>query len=96
MIVFVGSAIKLGGLIEVAENRLDEDIEIVNEDISILRQENEILLKAQGADFIVYDTEPYLNDAEEIVSIIKRIYRDRKSTRLNSSHPTTSRMPSSA
>ena len=27
---------------------------------------------------------------------IKRLKKDRKSTRLNSSHPTTSRMPSSA
>ena len=33
---------------------------------------------------------------EHIHSVIEFLYVDRKSTRLNSSHPTTSRMPSSA
>ena len=35
-------------------------------------------------------------DKEELQSADKVIFPDRKSTRLNSSHPTTSRMPSSA
>ena len=34
--------------------------------------------------------------AEQVAPLLKDLQLDRKSTRLNSSHPTTSRMPSSA
>ena len=78
MIVFVGNEIKLGGLIEVAKQRLKEDVVCIEENFNIRRQENDILLKAENASFIVYDTESYLNDAEEIIAIIKRIYRTNK------------------
>ena len=33
---------------------------------------------------------------EKLTEVVMDVGRDRKSTRLNSSHPTTSRMPSSA
>jgi len=78
LIVFVGNEIKLGGLIEVAKQRLKEDVVCIEENFNIRRQENDILLKAENASFIVYDTESYLNDAEEIIAIIKRIYRTNK------------------
>ena len=38
----------------------------------------------------------YNSNTVKAVAIALGIYADRKSTRLNSSHPTTSRMPSSA
>jgi len=78
LIVFVGNEIKVGGLIEVAKQRLKEDVVCIEENFNIRRQENDILLKAENASFIVYDTESYLNDAEEIIAIIKRIYRTNK------------------
>lgn len=78
MIVFVGNRIKLGGLIDAAENRLDEEVVCVDESFNIVKQENDILLNSEGASYIVYDTESYLNDADEIVRIIKRIYRTNK------------------
>ena len=37
-----------------------------------------------------------LNEYAEIINLFTRILRDRKSTRLNSSHDRQSRMPSSA
>ena len=78
MIVFVGNEIKLGGLTEVAEQRLKEKIVCISENYDIVKQENDILRDSNGAAFIVYDTESYLNDAEEVISIIKRIYRANK------------------
>lgn len=75
MILFVGNRIKLGGLAEVVENRLNKTADFVDEAISIKRQENEILKNAPGAEYIIYDTEQYLDDAEDIVEIIKRIHR---------------------
>ena len=40
--------------------------------------------------------EEFLGMIDEIEEMIKRVYKDRKSTRLNSSHSAKSRMPSSA
>lgn len=75
MIVFVGNEIKLGGLIEVCRQRLNEEAVCIDEAFSIRKQENDILLRSKEASFIVYDTEQYLDDADQIISIIKRIYR---------------------
>lgn len=75
MIVFVGNEIMLGGLIEVARHRLKEKVVCISENFDITKQENDILLNSAGASYIVYDTERYLNDAEEIIKIVKRIYR---------------------
>ena len=75
MIVFVGNELKIGGLIDAAKNRMGEDVVCIEESFNILKQENDILLKSEGASFIVYDTESYLNDSEDIIRIIKRIYR---------------------
>ena len=48
-----------------------------------------------GSNFIFYLLDHYPDD--QVICVDKLTYAgDRKSTRLNSSHPTTSRMPSSA
>lgn len=75
MIVFVGKELKLGALIDVAKTRLGEEVVIVEPEIDIKKQENDILLKSEGARAIIYDTEQYYNDADEIIAIIKRIQR---------------------
>ena len=76
----MGNRIRLGGLIEVAENRLKEDIICIDDNFDIKKQENDILLNSRNAGFIVYDTENYLNDADEIIGIIRRIYRANRAT----------------
>ena len=49
-------------------------------------------LPAPAAEFVADDSDLSAGDA----AAVARIFRDRKSTRLNSSHPLSSRMPSSA
>ena len=44
----------------------------------------------------VYTTDFFVDVTEEVMETIRAAERDRKSTRLNSSHRHTSRMPSSA
>ena len=39
---------------------------------------------------------PTLNESVDLANTLQSIFEDRKSTRLNSSHPSISRMPSSA
>lgn len=78
MIVFVGNNIKMGHLAEVLKNRLDEEIIYVAEHTDIHRQENDILIAAQNARAIVYDTQQYYNDGAELVAVVKRIYRTNK------------------
>lgn len=80
MILCVGDRIKMGHMVEVLENRLKEEISFVPESPDIRQQENSILLAAQGAKAILYDTRQYFNDGEEITEIIKRIYRANKAT----------------
>ena len=43
MIILVGNELKMGGLSEVLQDRLNEEITYIKEDINILNQENEIL-----------------------------------------------------
>lgn len=76
MIIFVGDEIKMGALVQVAKTRLKEDCVFVKEDFDITKQENDIILAAANeGSCILYDTDQYYNDGEEIVSTIKRIYR---------------------
>ena len=51
------------------------------------------LLKINPENFLIVNTN-YRNEIEVVGRLLKT--RDRKSTRLNSSHPSSSRMPSSA
>lgn len=78
MIVCVGDPIKMGHIVEALESRLHEEITFVPENYDIRKQENDILLAAQAARAIIYDTQQYLNDGEELVNIAKRIYRTNK------------------
>jgi len=78
MIVCVGDPIKMGHIVEALESRLHEEITFVPENYDIRKQENDILLAAQTARAIIYDTQQYLNDGEELVNIAKRIYRTNK------------------
>ena len=75
MILCVGDKIKLGHLTEALEQRLHQEVVFLPAAPDIRRQENDILLAAQGADAIVYDTDAYYNDGEELTGIIKRIWR---------------------
>ena len=55
------------------------------------------MLAGKKVDLIFVDINmPDLNGVDFVRALIDRPMVDRKSTRLNSSHPTTSRMPSSA
>lgn len=78
MIVFVGNKIKMGHLAEVLTARLGEEIIYVPEQTDIRRQENDVLIAAQNARAIVYDTQQYYNDGAELVDVIKRIFRTNK------------------
>ncbi|MDY2960444.1 MAG: hypothetical protein SOR72_06590 [Hornefia sp.] len=79
MIVIVGDKLKLGGLADVIMNRLNEEVRYIEENISIYRQENEILNAGkEDCSYIIYDTEQYYNEADEIINVIKRIYRTNK------------------
>ena len=79
LIVIVGDKLKLGGLADVIMNRLNEEVQYIEENISIYRQENEILnVGKENCSYIIYDTEQYYNEADEIIDVIKRIYRTNK------------------
>ena len=81
---------------EIMEKAVSYGIGIVDarriDEINILQATYEAMRQAIGKLSIVPDV--LLNDAVTIPDVPMR--QDRKSTRLNSSHPTTSRMPSSA
>lgn len=77
MVLLVGNRYKMGALSEVLKNRLNEDVIFLEENINILKQENEILSYGD-VNYIIYDTEQYYNEAEEMIDIIKRIYRTNK------------------
>ena len=77
MVIFVGDRVKLGGLCEVIKNRLNDESVFIDEARDIKKQENDILA-AGSADFVVYDIDQYYNDSDEIISIIKRIQRTNK------------------
>ncbi len=78
MIVCVGDAIKMGHIVEALEKRLDKEVCFVSESMDIRKQENDILLAAQNAEAIIYDTQQYYNDGAELCDVMKRIYRTNK------------------
>lgn len=78
LILFVGKKIRFGQLVEVVENRIHDEVRYVEENDDIFKQENSILLACDTPKFVVYDTQQYLNDAVDIIEIIKRIYRTNK------------------
>ena len=55
---------------------------------------------AKGYSIGLLEQEPKLDESKTVIEVVKEavqpIVEDRKSTRLNSSHPVSSRMPSSA
>lgn len=75
MILCVGDPVKLGHLREALEQRLHQEVTFLPAAPDIRRQENDILLAARGAVAIIYDTDAYYNDGEELIGIIKRIWR---------------------
>lgn len=75
MILCVGDPVKLGHLREALEQRLHQEVTFLPAAPDIRRQENDILLAARGADAIIYDTDAYYNDGEELIGVIKRIWR---------------------
>lgn len=78
MILCVGDRIKLGHLAETLEQRLKQTVTFLPASADIRAQENDILLAAQEAEAIIYDTDEYFNDSEELVGAIRRIYRATK------------------
>ena len=74
MILCVGDSVKLGHLREALEQRLHQGVTFLPAAPDIRRQENDILLAAQGTDAIIYDTDAYYNDGEELIGVIKRIW----------------------
>lgn len=77
MIILVGNKYRLGALGDVIEKRLEDKLIYIEEKGSIKMQENDILAYGK-ADFIIYDIDQYFDEAEEIISIIKRIQRVNK------------------
>ena len=75
MILCVGDSVKLGHLREALEQRLHQEVTFLPAAPDIRRQENDILLAAQGTDAIIYDTDAYYNDGEELIGVIQRIWR---------------------
>ena len=59
MILCVGDSVKLGHLREALEQRLHQEVTFLPAAPDIRRQENDILLAAQGTDAIIYDTDAY-------------------------------------
>lgn len=55
MILCVGDSVKLGHLREALEQRLHQEVTFLPAAPDIRRQENDILLAAQGTDAIIYD-----------------------------------------
>lgn len=80
MILCVGDRIKLGHLAETLEQRLKQTATFLPATADIRKQENDILLAAQDVDAIIYDTDAYFNDSEELMGVIRRIYRATKAT----------------
>lgn len=80
MILCVGDPVKLGHLREALEQRLKQTVTFLPASADIRGQENDILLAAQEAEAIIYDTDEYFNDSEELVGAIRRIYRATKAT----------------
>ena len=70
MILCVGDSVKLGHLREALEQRLHQEVTFLPAAPDIRRQENDILLAAQGTDAIIYDTDAYYNDGEELIGVI--------------------------
>lgn len=78
MIILVGNKLRLGGLAEVISTRLNEEFSFLEENINILNQENEILSFGKDISYIIYDATQYYNEAEELIEVIKSIYRVNK------------------
>ena len=80
MILCVGDSVKLGHLREALEQRLHQEVTFLPAAPDIRRQENDILLAAQGTDAIIYDTDAYYNDGEELIGVIKANWRPNPAT----------------
>ena len=78
-------------------NRLESQFSRRNVHVDIFEYENgeTFLTAAKECPFTVVFLDIYMNGSNGI-DTAKELRRDRKSTRLNSSHPSSSRMPSSA
>ena len=97
MIIFVGTR-ERGFFCEDVASKIDTACEYVEANIHIDRQVKQIMDYKEKCEYLVFDIEQYADDAEVIIDWILKIRDavDRKSTRLNSSHTDSSRMPSSA
>lgn len=74
MIIIVGSEYRLSAMAEVATKRLNGNVRYIQENISIKKQENDILALGE-AKYIIYDIDQYFDETAEIINIIKRIQR---------------------
>ena len=79
MVVIAGNDIKMGGLVEVIKHRLNEEISYIEENMNIRKQENDILA-IKDVSYIIYDIDQYLNEADELIEVIRRIKRTNKAT----------------
>lgn len=78
-VIFVGNRFKLGGLAEAIHSMENSKVVFIEANFNIINQENIILEAAQeAASYIIYDTEQYLIDAEDVVDRVKMIYRATK------------------
>ena len=90
MVYFVGAGCGAPDLITVRGKKRIEEADVIIYAGSLV---NPALLDYAKEGAEIYNS-AYMT-LEEVLDVIKKA-EDRKSTRLNSSHPTTSRMPSSA
>lgn len=72
MILYVGNRLDGNFIYEVAQKRKIE-IDQVEENIDIKKQENDILFKLPGVKYLVIDIDQYVNEADEIVASLKSL-----------------------
>lgn len=77
MVILVGDKLRLGGIGNVIETRLNENIINIEPKTSIKEQENDILAY-KDISYVVYDIDQYFDEATELIETIKRIQRTNK------------------
>ena len=92
--MYVGKFVELKDSIRDMNRKMDATLKNVNESAKQVTVGSENL--AQSAQDLAEGATEQAGAVEELQATITTITEDRKSTRLNSSHPSSSRMPSSA
>lgn len=74
-ILYVGDRARGVFIEEVVNSNNGWEFDFIEASGHLKRYEPELLSKLAGADYIVYDTEPYIDDAEDLAAIMESIYK---------------------